>query len=140
MGRRCGARGPRRDGFALIAALALLVVLGTTGAAMLRMTSLQQAGTSRALLAERGAQAARSGIEWARRSARTRGACPAAVSTVLLSEGALAGFQVVVTCEATHHSEGTDERVTVQLEARATSGTVGSREFVYREATETMTF
>ena len=142
--RRDGRRGDqerRRDaGFALIAALALLVVLGTTGAAMLRMTSFQQAGSSRALLAERGAQAAASGLEWARHRARSLGTCPAATSTVPLTEGALSGFQVVVTCAETRHTEGGDDRLTVQLEARATAGVIGGSDFVYRERTETATF
>ena len=141
VGRRNRARtGRRREGFALIAALALLVVLGTTGAAMLRMTALQQAGTSRALLSERGVQAVRSGLEWGRARAGALGACPAASSTLSLSEGALAGFQVVVRCVGTRHTEGPDDRLTVHLEARATFGPVGSRDFVYREATETATF
>lgn len=129
----------RQGGFALLAALALLVVLGTTGAAMLRMTSFQQAGATRAILAVRGTQAARSGLEWARRRARSLDDCPAP-ATLSLSEGALAGFQVVVTCTASRHTEDPDQRLTLRLEARATFGTIGSRDFVYREAMETVTF
>lgn len=131
--------GSRQAGFALIAALALLVILGTTGAAMLRMSSFQQAGATRAILAVRGTQAARSGLEWGRRRARTLDGCPGA-ATLSLSEGALTGFQVVVTCSASRHTEGPDEWVSVQLEARATFGAIGSRDFVYREAAETVTF
>ncbi|GEM_PF-2550678 len=144
MRRRSGThrdrRGDRREGFALIAALAVLVVLGSTGAVMLRMSTLQQAGSTRAILAARGAQAAKSGLEWGRHSARVADACPAATSTLTLTEGAVAGFQVIVTCSETRHMEASDERVTVALEARASFGVLGSRDYVYREARETAAF
>ncbi len=137
--RRSARAEARRSGFALIAALALLVVLGATGATMLRMTSFQQAGATRAILAVRGTHAARSGLEWARHRARSLRDCPAPTSTLSLSEGALTGFRVVVTCAASRHREGSDERSTLQLEARATFGVVGGRDFVYRELRETLT-
>ena len=43
----------RRSGFALIAALAILVLLATIGSMMLRLTGIQQAGSSIAILGTR---------------------------------------------------------------------------------------
>ena len=55
----------RRRGFALVAALVVLVLLGSMGALMVRVTGVEQVGTSLSLLGARADLAARSGLEWA---------------------------------------------------------------------------
>jgi hypothetical protein len=60
-----------RSGFAL------LVVLSSASAAMLRMTGVQQAGSTAAILGARANWAARSGIEWALHEAVVSSGCPA---------------------------------------------------------------
>ena len=120
----------RRGGFALIASLVLLVVLGSTGAVMVRQTAVEESSASSEILAARGAQAARSGLEWGRHRAKTLEACPAASSQLNLSEGSLWGFSVVVNCSESRHVEGADEKVIIALDSQSTLDGLG----VHREA------
>jgi MSHA biogenesis protein MshP len=117
----------------LIAALALLVVLSSAGAAMLRMTSAQQAGSTAVILGARAQWAARSGVEWALHEAVTSSGCPAPSTTLNLSGGVLSGFQVIVFCAATSHQEGAESRTSLSIRSEATFGVIGSLNHVYRE-------
>lgn len=123
----------RRGGFALVAALAVLVLLATIGSMMLRLTGIQQAGSSTAILGSRAHFAARSGVEWGLHASIAAGTCPAASTTLALDEGALSGFTVVVACTASTHVEGTRTRTHVALRARAERGAAGSSDHVVRE-------
>ncbi|MFK7896063.1 MAG: hypothetical protein AB8G23_09525 [Myxococcota bacterium] len=123
----------RTGGFALIAALAVLVVLGAAGGVMLRLTSLQQSGATAAILGTRAHWAARSGVEWAIHQAVGSSGCPAATTNLALTEGALSGFTVVVSCVATRHYEGADEQISLVIESQAQYGTLGSPGYVFRE-------
>ncbi len=122
---------PRRGGFALVAALVLLVVLATVGAAMMRLTGVEQDGSSQAILGSRAGWAARSGVEWALHRARTTGSCPSA--TLDLDEAALSGFRVVVSCSSSIHSEGGQERTSLAIRSQASFGAPGEAHFVFRE-------
>ncbi len=130
---RRGAGRDRRGGFALVAALAVLVLLGSIGSMMLRLTGVQQARSSTAILGARAHLAARSGIEWGLHRAIAAGGCPAATTALVLGEGALAGFRVDVSCSATVHVEGSRRRTHVALRARAEFGAADAREHVVRE-------
>ncbi|HEB89415.1 MAG TPA: hypothetical protein ENI85_07580 [Deltaproteobacteria bacterium] len=128
------ARRPgRTTGFALVAALVLLVVLSSAGAAMVRMTGTQQAGSSIAILGTRAHWAARSGIDWALHEASENGACPAPTTTLDLGEGVLAGFEVTVSCSLTEHYEGSNLRKSLVIRSEARFGAPGDRDHVYRE-------
>ena len=128
-----GPRRDRRGGFALIAALAVLVLLASIGSMMLRLTGVQQARSSTTILGVRAHLAARSGIEWGLHRAIAAGTCPAARAELALAEGALEGFRVVVTCSATTHVEGTRTRIHVALRSRAEFADANAREHVVRE-------
>lgn len=139
--RRGAGRNPKRaGGFALIAALAVLVLLGGIGAAMLRASAFGQAGSSDRLIGLRADRAASSGLEWGRRAATMAGGCPAPSTTFALTEGALGGFRVVVGCSETRHDEDGTERVALHFSAQAIFGTPGQRDFAFRaiEAIETL--
>jgi len=123
----------RRRGFALVAALVVLVLLGSMGALMVRVTGVEQVGTSLSLLGVRADLAARSGLEWAVHRVVIDGDCPAPTTTLPLGEGALTGFRVVVACAATTHVEGTVERRSLEVRAEASFGSPGTLESVYRE-------
>lgn len=77
--------------------------------------------------------AARSGIEWGLHRAIAAGTCPAASTELVLGEGALEGFRVVVSCNATIHVEGTRTRTHVVLRAHAEFADADAREHVVRE-------
>lgn len=126
----------RAGGFALVAALIVLVILGSIGGAMVRLSSAEQAGSSAALLGMRADWAARSGIEWAISRARATGSC--VNGTLSLTEGALSGFEVEVGCSSTRHREGDQELQNLVIRSRARFGVLGSADFVYREVEATI--
>lgn len=131
-------RGAERGGFALVAALVILVLLAALGSTMLRLTGTEQASASLALLGSRAHFAARSGIEWALRESVAAGGCPAPTTTLTLAEGALAGFRVEVSCSPSLHAEGSRTRTQLALRARAEFATAGSRDHVVREVAATV--
>ena len=121
----------RRGGFALVAALIILVLLGSVGSAMLRLSSGQQASASAAILGARAGWAAQSGLEWAIAEAGATGLCPA--TTLTLSEGALSGFTVEVRCTESSHWEGSNVIRNLCVSSQARFGPIGSPDFVFRE-------
>ncbi len=126
-----------RRGFALVAALFILVMLAGAGSVMVRLGAEHQSTSSFALLGARAYHAARSGAEWALyEAAATPGSCPAATFT--LSEGAAAGFDVAVTCSSSTHVEGTTSRSILQIESTADYGSFGSRDYVARSVAVTI--
>ena len=133
--RRLAARSAastRHDrGFALVAALIVLVLLSSIGAAMLRLTAVERAAATGAILGARANWAAQSGVEWASHQASSAGSCGS--GTLVLTEGALAGFQVVVSCTETTHREGGQTVRSLSIRSEARFGTYGTPDFVFRE-------
>lgn len=127
----------RRSGFALVAALAVLVLVASLGSMMLRLVSVEQAASSTSILGARAHFAAQSGIEWGLHEIIAASRCPAATTPLVLAEGALAGFRVDVACSESTHSEGTRLRTRFELRARAEWGAVGERDHVLREVSAT---
>lgn len=118
-------------GFALVAAVFLLVVLAAAALALVRMVAAEQQSVSLSLQQARAYHAARSGIEWGLRAALEAGACPAA-TTLALAEGGLRGFFVDVTCSRTEHAEAGRILPVYRLESVATYGIPGSPDHVRR--------
>ena len=117
-------------GFALLAAIFLLVVLAALAAFAVRLTVFQiQTGTA-ALRAAQAYQAARSGVAWATYRAVNGGVCgPAALA---LTEGGAAGFSVTVSCTQISYVEGTTTIRVFMLDVRASSGAYGTADYVSR--------
>ncbi len=119
-----------KNGFALVAAIFILVILAGVGSAMLNISAAHQSTATLALLGTRAYHAARSGAEWAVYTAANSGGCPAATFT--LAEAAAAGFDVEVTCSPSSHQEGTTSRTTLEIQATAEYGDFGDRDYVSR--------
>lgn len=120
-----------RDGFSLVSAIFVLVVLSLVGAAMLNLTAVERRGSSLSLLGMRAYQAARSGIEWGVASATANpGTCPAAAFAI--NEGGLTGFTVNVTCTRSDHEENTDLTTVFRFTSDASYGAFGSADYVSR--------
>ncbi|HEY4214743.1 MAG TPA: hypothetical protein VGM84_24915 [Steroidobacteraceae bacterium] len=130
------AHGQR--GFALIAAIFLIVVLAGLGVFAARVRSTQQQTSSFAILEARAQAAAQAGIESGANLALAAvpKTCPATRSWTL-SEASLAGFTVKVTCASQPHP-GVSYRSYV-LVSTATKGTYGRADFVSRQVTRTVT-
>lgn len=72
--------GVRRGGFALPAAILLLVVFSALGAFLVNISTQQQVGSAEDVLGERAYQAAYAGMEWVRYQVWNTGACPASTT------------------------------------------------------------
>ncbi len=117
-------------GFALIAALVILVVLASLGSAALRIQAEQGSGFGLALQARRAYFAAQSGLEWGIHQVAQGGGCPS--GSFSLGEGGVDGFDVTVSCSSSAHVEGSSTTTLVQLTASARYGSFGSRDYVSR--------
>lgn len=119
----------RRGGFALVPALFLIVVVAALAAVALRMTLGQQQTASLALQQARALAAARAGIDWSAYRA-LHGQC--ANGTLNLSEAALNGFTVVVSCSATAYTDGGATYQSFLIAATASYGLYGGPDYVRR--------
>ncbi len=128
----------RNEGFGLVPAVFLLVVLALAGAVMLRMVGVQNATASLSLQGSRAFWAARSGVEWGIRLAITGAACPAP-TTITLNEGGLRGFSVDVSCQSSGHTDGGATATTYRITSVASYGTYGARDHVRRRVHGTVT-
>ena len=133
----------RVPGFALIPALFLIVVLGALAVVAIRVGTGQQHAVTMSLQEARALAAARAGIEWGVYRALD-GTLPAAsrcvASTTLgLSEAALSGFSVVISCSASSYSSGATTNSSYVINASATSGIYGNPAYVHRAVSGTFT-
>jgi len=124
-------------GFALIPALFLIVVLGALAVVAIRVGSGQQQTVTMALEEARALAAAQAGVEWGAYQA-LNGSCVAS-TTLNLTEGALSGFAVVVTCGATSFANGAATSSSYVLTSTATTGTYGQPGYVHRVVSGTYT-
>ena len=117
-------RHRKQSGFAMIAAIVLLVMLTALGAAVLRLTYTQQIGSAQDIMGARAMQVANAGVEWgmyrALKGSWAGTACNTSTPTQTLNLIALTGFKVTVTCstQSTPYKEGQDALgadITLQL-------------------------
>jgi MSHA biogenesis protein MshP len=117
----------RLQGFAIVTAIFILVVLAVLGAFIVNVSTNQHIGSALDVQGVRAYQAARAGVEWGLfqvqstpnynfsygNPATTAGAanpnqraCSASSSTFVPTAATLAGFTVTVTCAATTNANG----------------------------------
>ncbi len=131
------ARPPgQQRGFALVAAIFLIVVLSSLGLYMVRISGIQHQTVNIALLGARAFHAARTGIEWGVYQALD-GNCT--TQTLNLTEGGLNGFVVDVTCGSSSHTETGDTYNIFVIDVEARAGTYGSPDYVSRRIQATLT-
>ncbi len=126
--------GKRQNGFSLITAIFLVVIVASVGAFMVTINQTQQQSTSFSLLGMRAMQAASSGIEWAiHRATQSGGAglnCGAAGVPFTVNTGN--AFTVTVTCNVLPFEEGTSNYNVYELTAVAEFGAVTSPDYISR--------
>jgi len=125
------------SGFALIPALFLIVVLGALAVVAIRVGTGQQQAVTMSLLQARALSAAQTGIEWGAYRALS-GSCVAS-TTLTLTEAALNGFSVIVTCAAVTFSTGAATNTSYVLNSAATAGLYGQPGYVRRVVSGTYT-
>ncbi len=114
-----------QHGFALIAAIVLIVVLAALAGFVASMVGGQSASQQLERTTFIVEAAAQTGIEWGR-NRRLAGALNCASSpTFVLTSGSLSGIQITVICGATN-----------KISSTARFGVVGSPDFVERNITE----
>lgn len=128
----------RQPGFALIPALFLIVVLGALAVVAIRVGTGQQQAVTMSLQQARALSAAQTGIEWGAYQAVKNSSCVAS-TTLTLTEGALNGFSVIVTCAAVTFSTGAATNTSYVLNSAATSGLYGQPGYVRRVVSGTYT-
>jgi MSHA biogenesis protein MshP len=111
----------------LVAALFLIVVIAALGAFAVRIGMGQQQTVNLSLLGTRAMAAANAGIEWSAYRALESGNC--SNGSLSLTEGALAGFTVDVSCVGT--SFGAEGTLYV-IEAVSRYGTYGRADYASR--------
>jgi MSHA biogenesis protein MshP len=130
----------RQWGFALVPALFLIVVLGALAVVAIRVGTGQQQAVTMSLQQARALSAAQTGIEWAAYQALALGGIGgncAASTTLTLTEAALKGFSVIVTC-----TNVTPPSTTIKyyvLNSAATFGLYGQPGYVRRVVSGTYT-
>lgn len=129
MKQRSSGVGRGQGGFALIAALFLVVVLAALGAFAVRINNAQQSATDLELLGARARFAAQAAIEYAARRLEQANNCNA----VAANPPALAnGMNVTIACQASPYTVNGLPVTVYSIDARATSGVYGSPDFVSR--------
>jgi MSHA biogenesis protein MshP len=133
------------SGFALIPALFLIVVLGALAVVAIRVGTGQQQTVTMSLLQARALSAAQTGIEWGAYKALGGGCVPTvtcscvASTTLTLTEAALKGFSVIVTCTAVTFSTVPTPTISYVLNSAATLGLYGQPGYVHRVVSGTYT-
>ncbi len=122
---------PKRleQGFTLVTAIFLLVVVAALVVYMTNIRVVQQTTLLYGVQGARATQAARSGIEWGIYQSIVNASC---VGSTTFTDAALAGFSIEVQCAQSSHTEGTTPINTYRLRAIASSGSFGSLDFVQR--------
>jgi len=130
----------RNNGFALIAALFMIVVLAALGMFAIRLSGSQQQSMNLTVLSARAVAAANSGIEIGANHALLTGNCPGSATWVIDD------FTVVVTCRGSQHTVLPPPPSTCvsnicgvyELQATATFSAFGQPNFVSRTAWRTV--
>jgi MSHA biogenesis protein MshP len=123
-----------QQGFTLVMAIFILVVLGLLGGYMVRFSGVQLATTAYALQGARAYQTARAGLGWAIAKISTGGGTCADVSAqTALTLPNLPGFTVKLACTLTTYQEGSDSYGIYQINAHSEFGAYGGADYVSRE-------
>ncbi len=112
------------DGFTLVQALFIVIVLALLGAAMMRLSGVQSSTTVFTLQGARAYQAARSGVEWGVGRAIASASCDGNMT--------IEGFDVTVSCVSSSFAEGVTTVTVYQIGSTAVLGTYGSPEYISR--------
>lgn len=116
----------RQQGFGLVAALFVIIVITLVIAAMARLSTTQHGSNSLALQQARAYQAARAGLEWGISRAVNAGSC--SNSGVSMAGGGLSEFTVSLTCSSTSYTDDDGSAFRLcQLSASAQNGSPGAR-------------
>jgi MSHA biogenesis protein MshP len=122
----------RAQGFSLVSAIFLLVVLALLGTYMVTIGTVQRQTSSYSILGSRAVYAADSGVQWAIRSVLTNGSCAGFPASFTLSGGATDGFRIAAECSLTTYTENPVSYNVYSLLVTARLGNVGDPDYISR--------
>ncbi len=124
----------RQKGMSIVIALFVVVVVASLAAFAVTVGGAQRQTDTTNMQGSRALAAARSGLEWGIYRARSSGWCntPNVQQVVPLTEGALRGFTVTVTCRGYQHTEGGPPYYSFDISATSRNGTYGAVDFASR--------
>lgn len=130
---------PKQNGFSLISAIFLVVVLAMLGSFMVTLSTVQHSSSALAVQSARAWYAALSGMEWAVYELKSTGAAGTGC-TSLGSSFTVNGFAINTTCTVSSPIvEGADPTYYLyDVRLTASRGTVGSYDFVTNDLRATI--
>jgi len=128
----------RAQGFALVAAIFVMVIIALVVTAMARLSITQHGTVSLSIQQARAYQAARAGLEWGISQSVISADCTAGNPS--LHDSNLGEFNLVVTCNRTDYTDNAGLPVHIlRFVATAENGSPGSRpDYAYRQLTATI--
>lgn len=116
-----------QEGFTLVQAVFILVILGLLGMVMVRLIGVQTSTGVMALQGARAYHAARSGLEW--------GAARASAGETCAGTMQIDNFSVIVSCSSESFTEGSVGPFSIyRIQSVAEYGSYGSVDYVSRRA------
>jgi MSHA biogenesis protein MshP len=131
----------QQKGFVLVSAIFVIVILALIGTYIVSIAAISSSSSTFSLQGVKAYYAAKSGLEWGiyrvAPSAASGGAppynCPAASTTLNLTQGGLGGFTVVVTCAQSSFTESGISYNVFRLNSTATFGVLSSPDYASRQ-------
>lgn len=117
-------------GFSLVSAVFLITVLAGLGVVAVRVGTVESQTATHDLRAAQAFHAARSGAAWGARRALAAGWCGS--TSLTLSEGGAAGYDVTVECASTSHTESGEAVTVYVIDVLAEAGAYGGPDYVSR--------
>lgn len=124
-----------QQGFSLMSAIFLVVVVALIAGYAVSIGNAQRSGSSLGLLGARAGFAVQSGVEWAVATVLTTHACPAAGTHFTPAGPGLAGFDVSVDCQAQPVTEGATSYTMFALDVQVSHGNEGGEDYLFRRVT-----
>ncbi len=122
-----------QQGFSIVMAIFILVVLGLLGGYMLRASGVQWGTANQVLSGARAYQAARAGLEWAAARINGGGSCADVNAQASMTFNGLAGFSVRLTCSSQSYSEADQNPTVYRINALCQFGQYAGSDYVARE-------
>jgi MSHA biogenesis protein MshP len=121
----------KQQGFTLISAIFILVVLALLGSYMVRLSATQRVTTLYALQGARAYQAARAGVEWSIARIAIDGNC-GTVNGAALTFSGLSGFSVALACNLQSYTEVNNVDI-YTVTSTSIYANYGDADYVYRQ-------
>jgi MSHA biogenesis protein MshP len=128
----------KQQGFSLVMAIFILVVVSMLGGYMVRLAGVQLSTFNHTLQGARAYQAAHAGIEWGLGRINNGGSCADVSAQTAMSFTGLQGFSVRMSCSSQTYTEADQNLTVYRLNALSQFGSYTSSDYVARQIEVTM--